>query len=274
MDLNTIVEVIERPTRGMLAERRNGDAWLGGGTWLYSEPQPELRRLFDLTGFGWPALLMDPDGLVIAATCRMAELERWTPPPAWSAAALLIPLCCRALLGSFKVWNGATVGGNLCLALPAGPMTALAVAFEGECEIWGAVTDRRLAAADFVLGNGRNALEPGEILRAIHLPAERPGTRAAFRQMSLTPLGRSAALLIGILSPDGAFALTITAATVRPLRLAFPAPPSRAELEARIDAAASCLWFDDVHGRPAWRRHVTLHLAGAILSELGGEVWE
>jgi len=33
--------------------------------------------------------------------------------PQW-AAAPLIRQCCNALLGSFKVWNAATVGGNMC----------------------------------------------------------------------------------------------------------------------------------------------------------------
>ena len=27
---------------------RDGDAWLGGGSWLFSQPQPRLRRLLDL----------------------------------------------------------------------------------------------------------------------------------------------------------------------------------------------------------------------------------
>ena len=265
VDLHTIEEVVERPQRSALADWRSGDAWLGGGTWLFSEPQPHLKRLLDLGGFGWPATETDRDGVTIAATCRIAELERWTPPPSWTAAAHLVPRCCRALWGSFKVWNGATVGGNLCLGLPAGPMTALAVALDGSCRIWSAGGDRDMPAEAFVTGAGRNALAPGELLRSIRLPATALSRRTAFRQLSLTPHGRSGALLIGTLARDGGFRLVVTAATVRPLVFAFSRLPDRRALLDTVAEIPESAIFDDVHGRPAWRRRITGHLAAEIL---------
>ena len=268
LDLDGIEAVIERPDRGHLAGFRPGDAWLGGGTWLFSEPQPALTRLLDLGGFGWTPLAADADGLTIAATCTIADLERWTAPPEWRAATL-IPLCCRALLGSFKVWNGATVGGNICLALPAGPMTALATALDATCHLWGAEADRTLPAADVVTGDRRTALRQGELLREIRIPAAALRRRAAMRQISLTPQGRSGALLIATLDADGAFRLTVTAATVRPLVFAYPAPPGRDRLLADLAAIPDALVFDDIHGRPAWRRAVTAHLAGELLDTFG-----
>ena len=47
MDLNTIAE-IAHPKDDHAIDWREGDAWLAGGTWLFSEPQPHLRRLIDL----------------------------------------------------------------------------------------------------------------------------------------------------------------------------------------------------------------------------------
>ncbi len=269
LDLNTIESVVERPDRGSIAGWRRGDAWLGGGTWLFSEPQPELTRLLDLQGFGWAPIEADAEGVTIAATCRIAELERWAPPPAWRAAAL-VPLCCRALLGSFKVWNAATVGGNICLALPAGPMTALAAALDAACHVWGEDAERELPVTELVVGAGRNALRPGELLRAVRLPAAALRRRAAFRQISLTPLGRSAALLIGTRDAADTFRLTVTGATVRPLVLRYPALPGRAALLGDLAALPDETVFDDVHGRRPWRRVVTAHLAAEILDELGG----
>ena len=99
---------------------------------------------------------------------------------------------------SFKIWNAATVGGNICMSLPAGPMISLTAALEGVCTLWprgGA--PREVAAVDFVTGNHANVLQPGELLRSIHLPAAALSKRFAFRRASLTQLGRSAALLIG-----------------------------------------------------------------------------
>ena len=56
MDLNTIAEVARPGTREQLPVWTAGDAWLAGGTWLFSEPQVHLRRLVDLANLGWPAL--------------------------------------------------------------------------------------------------------------------------------------------------------------------------------------------------------------------------
>jgi len=49
VNLNTITEV--RRVTGNGEEDfdwREGDSWLAGGTWLFSEPQPHLRRLLNL----------------------------------------------------------------------------------------------------------------------------------------------------------------------------------------------------------------------------------
>ena len=54
---------------------RQGDAWLAGGTWLFSEPQPHLRRLIDLQNLGWQPLAITEASLEIAATCTIAELD-------------------------------------------------------------------------------------------------------------------------------------------------------------------------------------------------------
>jgi CO/xanthine dehydrogenase FAD-binding subunit len=271
MDLNTITEVARPRNRSEMSAWSTGDAWLAGGTWLFSEPQPALSRLIDLSALDWPATVISPGGLEIAATCTVATLDALALPPEW-AAAPLIDQCCRAFLASFKIWNMATVGGNICMALPAGPTISLTAALDGICIVWTPDGgERRVAVTDFVLGPQRNALRPGELLRAITLPATALMQRSAFRKISLSPLGRSAALLIGTLAHDGGFALTITASTPRPLRLAFATLPSGAALRKRIEETiAESQYFDDVHGAPVWRRHMTLHLAEEIRRELAG----
>ena len=263
MDLPGITEVAD----ARLGIWRPGDAWLAGGTWLFSEPQPALTRLLDLHAFGWTALQVSPDGLDIAATCTLAELARQEFPP-WQAASL-VGQCCAALLGSFKVWNTATVGGNICLALPAGPMISLTAALDGVAEIWGTGgAVRRIPVADFVTGPGRCRLRPGELLRSVHLPIGALQCATAFRQLSLSALGRSAAVVIGRRSPsDGALVITLTAATTRPVQLRFPAPPGPDGLLATL-AAAAPRYHDDVHGAPACREAITRQLAREVLDEL------
>jgi CO/xanthine dehydrogenase FAD-binding subunit len=269
MDLNTITEVAHPQTRAQLPVWAAGDAWLAGGTWLFSEPQAHLTRLIDLTDFKWPALTVDASGLQIAATCTVAQLDAFSCPPEWIAAPL-INRCCRAFLASFKIWKTATVGGNLCMSLPAGPMIALTAALDGVCTIWKADgSEQRIGVANFVTGNQCNVLAAGDLLRGIDIPLAALTRRAAFRQISLTPVGRSAALLIGSLSTEGAMALTVTASTVRPVQFSFAGIPQGRELrEAILHRIPDELYHNDVHGKPAWRKHMTLRLAEEIRAEL------
>ena len=103
--------------------------------------------------------------------------------------------CCRSFLVSFKIWNEATVGGNICMSLPAGPMISLTAALEGVCTLWPRSGEpRRVPVVDFVTGNHQNVLAPGELLRSIFLPAHALRKKFAFRRFTLTHLGRSEAL--------------------------------------------------------------------------------
>ena len=131
MDLNTVVDVVSPAGPG---DWRAGDAWLGGGTALFAAPDPAVTRLLDLAAAGWPPLTVRPDGLEIAATCTIAELASQPHP--------LFTQCANSLLASFKVWNVATVGGNIALSLPAGPMTSLAVALDATLVLWTATSSR------------------------------------------------------------------------------------------------------------------------------------
>jgi CO/xanthine dehydrogenase FAD-binding subunit len=271
MDLNTIKEVAHPQERDQLPVWTAGDAWLAGGTWLFSEPQAHLTRLIDLTDFKWPALTVSETSLTIAATCTVAELDALPCPPEWIASPL-IDQCCRAFLASFKIWKTATVGGNLCMSLPAGPMVALTAALDGVCTIWKADgSEQKINVADFVIGDQRNVLSSGDLLRQIDLPLAALMRRSAFRQISLTPVGRSAALLIGSVDSAGSLALIVTASTVRPVQLAFNSIPQANELrDAILHHIPDTLFHNDVHGKPAWRKHMTLRLAEEIRGELQG----
>jgi CO/xanthine dehydrogenase FAD-binding subunit len=236
---------------------------------LFSEPQPRLRRLLDLGACNWEPLTADDKGLSIAATCTIATLHAFEAPNEWIAAPL-IGQCCRAFLASFKIWNMATVGGNLCMALPAGPMISLCAALEGVCTVWTPCGGQRnVRVVDYVKGPLQPDLRPGEVLRRIDLPGDALRRRFAFRRAALSQLGRSGVLLIGTRSPAGGFSLTVTASTRRPVQLAFDQIPARAALQDGIEAAIpDDLYYDDIHGAPDWRRHMTYEFAEEIRCEL------
>ena len=269
MDLNTITE-IQRPSRVEdVTTWNDGCAYLAGGTWLFSEPQVKTHTLIDLEGLKWPSLTATAEGLEIAATCKVVDLDRFAFPPEWLAGPLLSE-CCHSFLASFKIWNEASVGGNIIMSLPAGPMTSLTSALEGVITLWprgGA--PREVKVVDFVTGNHQNVLQPGEIVRSIFLPAHALKKKYAFRRFTLTHLGRSETLIIGTRCPEhGEFVLTITASTLRPMQFTFPAVPSAAEVRSVIDGIPLDQYLADTHGSPAHRQHLTYYFSEQIRQEL------
>ncbi|MFI9320227.1 FAD binding domain-containing protein [Kitasatospora aureofaciens] len=269
MDLNTVTEVVRRPPAQPGSLWREGDVWLAGGTWLYSAEQPGARRLIDLTALGWAALVPGGTGLEIGATCTVRDLYAFVPPADWRAGPLLARSC-EAFLSSFKVWNAATVGGNVCLSLPAGPMITLTVALEARYELWAPDGSARVVdALDFVTGDHRNVLAPGEVLRRITVPVGALRKHAAYRRFALTRLGRSTVFLVGTRTPGrDDLLLTVTAGTTRPVRLAFDTAPDARALARSIDAVPGDVWFADPNGTPEHRRHLTHHFAEEIRREL------
>lgn len=278
MDMNTIEAVVRTADP---ADWQPGDAWLAGGTVLFSygsyafgkEP---LKRLLDLGSTGWPAVTVSESGIELAATCTVAELYALPGETgraaAWPALELIRP-CCDSFVASFKVWNMSTVGGNLCTSLPAGPVISLCAALDGVATVLcpgGA--SRTVPVAEFVTGDGRNCLAPGELLRSVRLPASALASRVAFRRLSLSNLGRSGVLLVGRLDAGGGLVLTVTAATKRPVQLRLGTAGgsgTAAELSAALDAAIpDGLYHDDIHGLPAWRKDMTYRLAEEIRAEL------
>lgn len=254
MDLVTVATARVARERGDLV-LAPGEAVIGGGTWLYSEAQ-EATGVVDLLGMGWQDVARTPDSLVIAATCSIETLRGLGP---------FFQQCADSLLASWKVQRIATVGGNIALALPAGPMTSLAVALDATLVLWTADSERRVAAAEFVTGVRTTILEPGEVLRAIEIPLASLH-RTAFRRIALSPLGRTGALVTGRRDATGLTVLGITGGTGRPHRLAFDAPPTAAQVAAAVDSIDD--WYDDAHGSPDWRRAMSLAFAEEIRQEL------
>ena len=89
-------------------------------------------------------------------------------------------------VGSPQIRNRGTVGGNLGTASPAGDGLPPLYASDAEVEVASTAGTRRVPVTEFITGPKRNALRPGELIAAFHIPeAEGPqqyskiGTRNA-----------------------------------------------------------------------------------------------
>ncbi|OMH23286.1 hypothetical protein BKD30_13125 [Tersicoccus phoenicis] len=276
------------------ADWQPGDSWLAGGTVLYSYgtdiARGRPRRLLDLGRADWTPVTwhLDPAVLELAATCPVATVYALPTDPDLPVSRHLLPgldlfrPCCDSFVASWKIWTVSTIGGNVATALPAGPMTSLLAGLDAVAVLLGRDGGRReLPVANLVTGATRTALADGELIRSFRVPLTTLEQPCAFRRISLTERGRSAALLIGRRTGPGRVRITVTASTPRPVVIDLGGPdgsPVTADqwrsavdeaVGSAVDEAVDRVgWYDDVHGDPEWRRAMTHRLGEEILAEL------
>lgn len=134
---------------------------------------PELR-----------GITYDPaQGLRIGAMTRHIEIA--TSPLVRTQYPVLADMFGR--LANPQVRTQGTVGGNLCYADPATDPPACLLALGAEVAIAGPMGERRVPLRAFLTDYFTTALEPGEILLGLRLPAADPGRRAFYRRHLRTP---------------------------------------------------------------------------------------
>jgi carbon-monoxide dehydrogenase medium subunit len=121
---------------------------------------------------------IDKDGLTIGASVPCAELYE-NPEIARRYPALIDS---ASLIGGIQIQSRASLGGNLCNASPAADSIPTLIVLGATCQIAGPDRRREIPVEDFCTGPGTNALEPGEILVALRLPAPEPNSGAAFER--------------------------------------------------------------------------------------------
>lgn len=171
----------------------DGAVVMAGGTDLLvrrAAPAPAviacLERIESLRG------VAVEDGLLRLGACEThARLLRHP------LVAAGLPVLARALavLGSPLVRNMGTIGGNIATASPAGDTLPPLYALDAAVELASRQGPRRVPLAGFILGPGRTALGPGEIVSAVL--ARLPGTGAL---QHFEKVGRRNALAIAVVS--------------------------------------------------------------------------
>ncbi|GJE46120.1 FAD binding domain-containing protein [Methylobacterium soli] len=157
-----------------LAEVEGAVKLIAGGQSL--GPMLNLRLVepglvIDITGI--PELRqarLDGDSLVLGACVTHADIEDGRVPDVTGGAMARV----ASAIAYRPVRNRGTVGGSLVHADPAADWVTALTALGAEVEIAGRSGRRRLALEDFVTGALDVALEPGEILAAVRIPALPP----------------------------------------------------------------------------------------------------
>jgi CO/xanthine dehydrogenase FAD-binding subunit len=135
----------------------------------------DINRLTELTYISLGA----NDTVSIGALTRQRAVER---------SGLIRqhnPLLAAAMpyIGHFQIRTRGTVGGSIVHADPAAELPALSRALDAEFVLRTAKMQRVVHAADFLLGYLSTAIEPGEMLTEIRLPAWKPQCRWGFQEV-------------------------------------------------------------------------------------------
>ncbi len=164
---------------------------LAGGTDLFpATGAPALEgEVLDLTAVESLGGITQAGGTWrIGAMTTWAEIARATLPPAFDG---LRAAACE--VGAVQIQNRATIGGNLCNASPAGDGVPPLLTLDAEVELASRSGSRRMPVGAFLKGVRKTALQPGEIMVAIHVPRGATQGRAGFAK-----LGARAYLVISI----------------------------------------------------------------------------
>ena len=252
---------------------------LAGGTDFYpalgnrplSENVLDINALGELGGISETAT-----HVVIGARTTWTEIVRHPLPPAFEA----LKQAAREV-GSAQIQNAGTVAGNLCNASPAADGAPALMVLDAEVELASLAGRRVLALSDFILGNRKIAIGPGEIVTAVRLPKASVAGSSSFQK-----LGARRYLVISIamaaarvVTSDGrieqaAVAVGACSAVAQRLRRLEAAlvglrPGREVEDAVAADGLAELSPIDDVRGsadyrRAAAREIVSRALAGAI----------
>jgi carbon-monoxide dehydrogenase medium subunit len=228
---------------------------LAGGHSLL--PAMKLRlalpeALVDLRGVpGLDGIAREGDELVVGALARHAavassELVREACPVLADAASLI---------GDRQVRNRGTIGGSLAHADPGADYPTVVTALGATIVATGKGGERKIAADRFFTGVFTTALEPGELITAVRLPAVR---QAAYLKHKHPASGYAVVGVAAAVSGDEA-RVAIGGVAGVPVSFSFPAAEA---VEAAPQAVTGSL--DGAIGDTYASAEYRVHLAGVL----------
>jgi CO/xanthine dehydrogenase FAD-binding subunit len=260
---------------------------LAGGTDVYPAftSRPIDRPVLDITALqGLRGVTDHGDAWRIGALTTWTDVADARLPPEFDGLR-----AAARTIGGRQIQNAGTLCGNVVNASPAADSLPNLLALDAHVELMSAEGSRVVPVGDFVLGNRRTDLRPGELVTALRVPKITPlggpSREAAVARSTFLKLGSRAYLVISIVAV--AAVVVVEDGLVTDARIAVGAcsPVARRlsgledELRGRqadgtlarvpaVDHLADLTPIDDVRGTAAYRLDAALTLVRRALAEV------
>lgn len=250
---------------------------IAGGTDVLVEKDPQIEVLIDITGLGLDYIKIESQGVKIGAASTFADIE--VALLGKSPYNLLTEAAHQ--MGTPQIRNVATIGGNICYAVPSADSAPPLLALDATITISGPTGERSMDIVDFFLDVRRNALERGEMLTEIQLPAFPARTEAVFVKKGRVAAGDLAvvntAVRLTVTGDDicqearialGAVAPTPLRAKEAEAMLQGKKPQDELLMKAADKAAQETKPISDVRSSAAYRKVLSRVLVERALREV------
>jgi len=231
----------------------------------------DINRIPDLAG-------IRVDGSIV----RIGSMTRYSALEASALIGQHAPLLHEILphIAHTAIRNRGTIGGSVSHADPAAEIPVALLALDAELEVRGPRGTRKIAADAYFIGQMTTAIEPDEILTAIHVPAQPTGDAFKFTEFARRRGDFALTSVAAVLRFDAGrmsnhVRISIGSLADRPMRahaaenmLSGQSPQAELFEEAAHTAAGEVQPGSDLHASMEYRRdlirtHVQLALSGA-----------
>ena len=159
----------------------SGGQILAGGTDFFPSlgDRTVTGSVVDISGLGeLKGVVKEPKYIRIGGLTTWTEVVKTPLPRGFDG----LKAAAREI-GGIQIQNRATVAGNLCNASPAADSVPPLLTLDAEVELVSQEGVRRVALADFIVGNRKTLRRPGEILSQIFVPRRVENAASTFLKL-------------------------------------------------------------------------------------------
>ena len=156
---------------------------IAGGTDLLVNRPPGTQSLVDISKLGLDYMKSDEGGVSIGATTCFTKI---IASPILDRQPLSVLKDSAKEIGHYNLRHIATLGGNICNAVPSADSPVALIALNATAVIKGPNGERTVPMDEFFTFVRETVLKPGEFLKEVRIPTQPKKTTASFQKIGRT----------------------------------------------------------------------------------------